>query len=245
MIDNIIEFHTNIEVAKDKDILPVPIKLNIPDWYKKLDSSKDVVKNCMPFLDTLTTGYALKTTADITIKHNFLENTQQVSEMVCPYQTNSSWFENKDINVNKGPDTTHPRWQLEGSPILNKNYNHSVFKIVYPFTMRTPKGYSCLILPPLNNKDDRFEILPGIVDTDIFEMETNFPFVINGDKYVKLETTIKKGTVFAQVIPFKRESWKMKIIAKNKPVSNSYIYKWFTKFKHKYKTMVWQKKTFR
>jgi len=34
---------------------------------------------------------------------------------------------------------------------------------------------------------------------------------LNGDKYPVLETLILKGTAYAQVIPFKRDSWCMKI----------------------------------
>ncbi len=245
-MNKIIEFYTQPEVAADKSILPIPVKLNIPEWFKKLDGKKELVKNCMPFLDTITTGYALKTTSDIYVNHNFLDDNNQPSTvMKCPYEINPHFYDNLKINVNKLKDAEHPRWQLEGSPILNKNSNLKINKIVYPFTVRTPKNYSCLFVPPLNNKDDRFEIIPGIVDTDTFPMETNFPFIVNGDKYSKLEFTIKKGTVFAQIIPFKRENWKMIIKEERSPTSDNYIYRYFTKFKHKYKNMAWNKKTFR
>lgn len=242
----IIEFFTQPEIATDKSILPVPIKLNIPEWFKKLDSKDDLVKNCMPFLDTITTGYALKTTSDIYIKHNFLDDDNRpATEMKCPYHANPAFYDRLAINVNKYDNAEHPRWQLEGSPLLNKNSNLKVNKIVYPITVRTPKNYSCLFVPPLNNKDDRFEIIPGIVDTDTYPMETNFPFIVNGDKYPKLEFTIKKGTVFAQVIPFKREAWKMKVKTHRQSASDSYTYRWFTILKHKYKNIAWNKKTFR
>ena len=66
-------------------------------------------------------------------------------------------------------------------------------------------------MPPLNNTDDRFSIIPGIVDTDSYKQEVNFPIVINGDKYDVLDTIIKKGTPYVQIIPFKRDNWKMKI----------------------------------
>ena len=48
------------------------------------------------------------------------------------------------------------------------------------------------------------------MDTDFYSIEINFPIIINGDKYPVLETTIKKGTPYVQVIPFKRETWEMK-----------------------------------
>jgi len=242
-MNKIIEFYTQPEIASDKSILPIPVKLNIPEWFKKLDGKKELVKNCMPFLDTITTGYALKTTSDIYVNHNFLDdNNQPSTEMKCPYEANPHFYDSLRMNVNKLKNAEHPRWQLEGSPILNKNSNLKINKIVYPFTVRTPKNYSCLFVPPLNNKD---EIIPGIVDTDTFPMETNFPFIVNGDKYNKLEFTIKKGTVFAQIIPFKRESWKMVVKENRSFASDNYIYRYFTTFKHKYKNMAWNKKTFR
>ena len=80
--------------------------------------------------------------------------------------------------------------------------------LLNPWKIKTPKGYSCLFVPPLNNSDDRFSIIPGIVDTDTFPSEINFPIIINGDKYPVLETTIKKGTPYVQIIPFKRDSGK-------------------------------------
>ena len=94
----------------------------------------------------------------------------------------------------------------------------------------------------MNNHDDRFTIIPGIVDTDAFPNEINFPIIINGDKYPTLETTIKKGTPYVQIIPFKREPWKIKI----KSADTEYFRKgktfYFLKNLHIYKTKYWSKK---
>jgi hypothetical protein len=73
--------------------------------------------------------------------------------------------------------------------------------------------------------DDRFSIMPGIVDTDTFPNEINFPIVINGDKYPVLETIIEKGTPYVQIIPFKRDSWKMKFKSRTqKEIQNKDIF---------------------
>ena len=120
----------------------------------------------------------------------------------------------KLYNLNNETPQIHPSHQLEGSPLLKKNSKENklpFYKILNPFHIKTPKGYSCLFIPPLNNKDDRFEIISGIVDTDIFQTEINFPFLVNTDKYPSLETTIQRGTPYVQVIPFKRDEWKFKL----------------------------------
>ena len=216
MFDNTIEFLAHEDYVSLKEDYPTPIKLNIPEWFKKLNHShaKKTVKGCMPFLDTLTTGYLLKVPQDYAFVHNFTNKEGQ-----------------KDIEWHPGG--------VDGASFAKQL---PFLKILNPWTIKTPPGYSCLFLPPLNNTDDRFSIIPGIVDTDTFEQEINFPIVINGDKYPVLDTTIKKGTPYVQVIPFKRETWKMKI----KPVSTNFLQKsklfYNLKIMHIYKSKFWRKK---
>ena len=95
--------------------------------------------------------------------------------------------------------------------MIEKNKNLAFHKILNPWIITTPPGYSTLFVPPLNNSDDRFSIIAGIVDTDTFKNEINFPIVINGDKYEILDTIIERGTPYVQCIPFKRDAWKMEI----------------------------------
>jgi len=73
----------------------------------------------------------------------------------------------------------------------------------------------------------------------------NFPFIINGDKYETLETTLKKGTPYVQVIPFKRESWKMVIKGKKSQDLVKEKFGFSLKFLHKYKTLYWNKKSWK
>jgi hypothetical protein len=98
---------------------------------------------------------------------------------------------------------------------------------------------------PLNNFDDRFSIISGIVDTDTFPNEINFPIVINGDKYPILETTIKKGTPYVQIIPFKRDSWKMIVKSRaQKEIQNSRLF-YGLKLLNIYKEKYWNKKSWK
>ena len=73
MFNNIIEFQYS-EAASEmvNDVLPEPINKTVPDWYKKLQHSLKLktIKGCMPFLDTLTSGYVLKMPQDFFVNHN-------------------------------------------------------------------------------------------------------------------------------------------------------------------------------
>jgi len=246
-------FHKEIEFSAHEDYFalkedyPIPTKLNIPDWYKKLEHTilNKTVKGCMPFLDSLTAGYLLKMPQDFYIRHNVLnENKEKDSFQTFGLYEVSQLLNAKSINLNSALDV-HSIKQLEGSPFIDKNKNLPFYKILNPWKIKTPKGYSCLFISPLNNSDDRFSIIPAIVDTDTFPNEINFPIVINGDKYPILEDTIKKGTPYVQVIPFKRDSWKMKIKSRlEKEIINSRMFAGLNLL-NIYKQKYWIKKSWK
>lgn len=70
------------------------------------------------------------------------------------------------------------------------------------WTLRTPPGWSCLFLPPLNRHHPVFEILAGVVDTDLYCGRIHFPFVATAPDGFHV---VEKGTPMVQVIPFRRE----------------------------------------
>ncbi len=247
MLHNIIEFQANYQYVNLKEDLPKPIKLNIPEWYKKLQHSatKLTIKGCVPVMDSLTSGYVLSLPQDIILKNNVLEDNKIISRMI-PSQQNK--LKTIDLNINvEDVDQTHNREQVEGSPINKKNLQFPIQKFLNPWTIKTPTGYSCLFVPPLNNEDDRFSIIPAIVNTDTFSLPINFPFVMNGDKYPVLDTTIKRGTPYVQIIPFKRDNWKMKITGTKKNETNIaevHFLKHSLDIIHRYRTKWWNKSSF-
>ena len=251
MFEKVIEFSAHEDYFALKEDYPTPIKLNIPEWYKKLEHSflNMTVKGCMPFLDTLTSGYLLKIPQDFYVRHNVDNKNEKEETFKDSFQTfgmhnMSQLLYAKTINLNSGTDI-HPIKQLGESPLIEKNKNLPFYKILNPWKIKTPKGYSCLFLPPLNNSDDRFSIIPGIVDTDTFPNEINFPIVINGDKYPVLETNIKKSTPYVQIIPFKRDTWKMKIKSRTqKEIQNSRLF-YHLKVLNIYKEKLWNKKSWK
>lgn len=213
MFEKKIVFKCREEYLKSDPPKPEIAKLNIPDWYKKLEHTvtNTTVKGCMPFLDSLTTGYILKTPVELYLKHNYYEDNIRKTNLISGTHPVNFIAETQNINL-EFKSEMHGIHQLgDKCPIVHKNKHLPIQKILNPYTIITPPGYSCLFVPPLNNSDDRFSIIPAIVDTDTFPSEVNFPFVVNGDKYPILDTIIKIGTPYVQIIPFKRDSWKMSV----------------------------------
>jgi len=251
MFDKEIEFSAHEDYFALQEDYPIPSKLNIPEWYKKLEHSIEnkTIKGCIPFLDTLTSGYILKMPQDFHVRHNVDNKNEKGEIFKDSFQTyglhdQTQLLNAKHINLNSGFDNHHLK-QVEGSPFVEKNKNLPFYKIINPWKIKTPKGYSCLFVSPLNNSDDRFSIISGIVDTDTFPNEINFPIVINGDKYPILETTIKKGTPYVQIIPFKRDNWKMITKPrKQKEIQNSRLF-YGLKVLNIYKDNYWNKKSWK
>jgi hypothetical protein len=93
------------------------------------------------------------------------------------------------------------------------------------------------------HRESVFTILPGIVDTDMYTAPVNFPFVINDSNF---EGLIPKGTPIAQVIPIKRDAWKMEFGGQEELIEQANITtKLQTKFFDRYKTMFWSRKEYK
>jgi hypothetical protein len=247
---NKIKFIANKEYLNilNKEEYPSPIKINVPEWFKNLkhDYEKKTVKGCIPFLETLTTGYLLKLPQDFAIKHNVLNNEgKKDSFFNFGLHNHSVELKRLNVNLNSSFSENHPTFQLEGSPYVEKNKNLPFYKILNPWIIKTPPGFSCLFLPPLNNTDDRFSIIPAIVNTDTYKNEINFPIVLNGDKYNVLDTILKRGTPYVQIIPFERKNWEMSVetIDSVKKMTNSISF--FLDCVNVYKNKIWDKTSWR
>lgn len=177
---------------------PIPIKQVVPEWYRQAESMYSTMpdgeksaglKKCMPYMDTLIAGYALTIPVDIYVFEDEQGNPK------------FSW---------NGPSSIsdfikeRPKQLGETMPRPAGHYdNHLVFSGFWGW--KTPKGYSTLVVHPLNRYDLPFTISAGIIDSDGFNAPGNIPFFLQKG----FNGTIPAGTPFAQVIPIKRKSWLM------------------------------------
>lgn len=212
---------------------PKPASNYIPEWYKKIESymggkkkpSDDgtalaTIKRCMPVFDMITAGYIITTIADIYVE----------PKDGAPYFKWSGF----DAIEFHGPD------QTTGHPATNKEFASP--KFINPWSIKTPKGWSILIMQPAH-RDAPFTILPGIVDTDTYTAPINFPFTLKDPNY---EGLIPAGTPIAQIIPIKRESWEHEFGNENELTDMKKItQKMNTVFFDRYKRFWWIKKEYK
>jgi hypothetical protein len=224
---------TNKFLDLDLD-MPVPASSMLPDWYKKTENyvtdakvpiegkPSGTIKKCIPVFDSISAGYFILLPTDLYCESNGDGN--------FTFQWPSF-----DIIEFHGID------QAKLYPMKNKEVG-AVAKFVNPWGIKTPKGYSILVTTP-QHRDLPFTILPGIIDTDKYINPINFPFIINDKNFNGI---IPKGTPIAQIIPFKRDSWKMSIGNKKdgKQLLNMNN-RLSLEFFDKYKRLWWNKKVYK
>jgi len=208
---------------------PKPANHFIPEEYKKLERHKDgnlhtpTIKTCMPFLDAMGSGYIIPFDQDYIID----PTEKEFSVTPANREKNDIGYHDK-VQV---PKEWHNKTGEYAGKFINK------------WLITTPPGYSCLFTQPMNRfGEDRFLLINGVVDTDTYINTINFPFIlIKRDK----QFLIKKGDPMAQVIPFKRESWKMstEFYFEKKHMATRNLLN--SKFIDRYKKMFWYKKSFK
>jgi hypothetical protein len=239
---------TNVSLIKNLE-LPKPADKYIPDWYKETNSyilnqkkpypdgrSPATIKKCIPVFDAITSGYIIESISDVYISPVEKEeehNNELLSERILKKTQEFMWSHGPTIDF-------HPLSQAPYHPYKKDDFRYP--KWLSPWAIKTPKGYSCLFIQPMH-RDSVFTILPGVVDTDKYSAPVNFPFVINDPNF---EGLIPKGTPIAQVIPFKRDSWKNFLGNENDAKdANEIKFKLQQKFFDKYKSIFWDKKQYK
>jgi len=178
---------------------PKPANKFLPNWYKDLSSWKKdhtlgidapTIKNCIPAQDLMLSGYIIFNTYEIALS-TLNKDMYEHIEAVCPHKSHISSHHHEQMPV-----------QIN---TRKKNY----FKIAQPWLIKTPPGYSCLFQQPFYHFEQRYQLLPAIVDTDIHDLNVEIPGYLLTDDVVKIES----GAPLVQVIPFKRDDWQSSMSA--------------------------------
>jgi hypothetical protein len=195
-----IEFVTlKPELLEDELTLPKTTNKFIPEWYKKMPLQTHpsnfigggTIKSCPGLTDLFGLGYILPAWADFAFYYN--------KETVLAKAGKDNGQVEHHSNKQFLDYVEHNYLGKEGK---------SVFKLINPWQIITPKGWSILQIPLFYHFHKDFSVLPGIMDTDIWH-QPNIQVMYYGSD----EIVIPKGTPLVQYIPFKREQNKLVIRA--------------------------------
>ena len=180
----------------DKSIAPVPAHKFYPSWWKDMprdlpwgDSSyriKGTVKICPSFVHWFSKGIVIPAWCDMTLRYNSKNDVWNwTAGRTSPFSID-----------------THGRSQfLDHTDYLNKGLKAEfIFKLVSPWQVITPKGWSVLQLPLFYHNEQEWSVLPGIIDTDVHH-QVNQQIAYYGKGK---EIFIPKGTPLAHYMPYER-----------------------------------------
>lgn len=226
------------DIHNSKGVLqkPKPAKDYLPEWYKKAkaynndknekkpdinNAPASTVKKCMPVFDMMTAGYIMETPYDIYVHQVYGE----------PY---FQWGANDAILF-------QAMEQFQNHP-YSRDINYAV-RINIPWSIKTPKGWSIMVMQPQHHELSPIECVSGIIDTDDFSIPFNMFIKLRDPNF---EGMIPAGTPFLQIIPFKRESWESQLGGEKERNKYSYdLQKFTTVFFDRYKKFWWKKKEYK
>lgn len=209
----------NVQIVKSKKILfysrtdrdsllppPTVASKVLPKWFKDMPKYRNgdknfikrngehhnlTIKNCMPFVDSLTGGYLFLLSSDVFV-------TQTVHGPEFGWQESTPWSPSNIPIIYSDQSTFIP-----GMPTA-PGFDFPNFTWQIGWGITTPRGYSTLFSHPFNRTELPFFTFTAIVDTDKHGGNTNINFGVK----TGFEGVIEKGTPIVQVFPFKRDSWK-------------------------------------
>lgn len=224
---------TDVTNTVAEDYYPKPARYCMPEWYLNLESNLKnnglingdnlTAKRCVPMFDALSSGYILFTVVDILISHD--------EDGKLFY----NWPDGDGIEFQQNS-------QIANHKKITKEYG-AIPKMPNPWAITTNPGYSCLFIPPMNRDDSIFEIFSGVIDTDTFNINGSFPFRLIDPTFNGL---IPAGTPMAQVIPFKRQSYKMSMGNNaDRDISEKQLHRLRSVFINGYRNLFWSKKSYK
>lgn len=190
-------------IPKDKDTeicIPRPqsSKKYIPDWFKSMPievktidglGSDYTAKKCMPFLDSLTSGYTQELPCDVYIDCNTEEDDPVI---------NYRWSGDFRPLSTRREDTRSSNSMPHFSGYYKTEFHWNTF-----WEPKTPPGYSTFYFHPANRFDLPFITHNGIIDTDGWPLAGPIPFVLKKG----FSGLIPAGTPIYQMLFIKRDTW--------------------------------------
>jgi hypothetical protein len=214
---------------------PQPSKSYIPKWYK--DMPKDLptidgsaydgtAKKCIPFLDSLTSGYTQELPCDVYFDCNTEEDDPAI---------NYRWGGGIRPLSTRREDTKSSNSMPHFDGYYKTEFHWNTF-----WEPKTPPGYSTLYFHPANRFDLPFMTHNAIIDTDKWPIAGPIPFVLKKG----FSGLIPAGTPIYQMIFIKREKWISEGLKYDEEYVKNTTYSVRKFLKDGYKQHIWSKKEY-
>jgi len=227
-------------IPKDKETeicIPRPqsSKKYIPQWFKDMPievptidgfGSDNTAKKCIPFLDSLTSGYTQELPCDVYFNCNTEEDDPAITYRwlgeIRPLSTRRESTRSSDSMPHfPGYYKTEFHWNTFWEP-------------------KTPTGYSTLYFHPANRFDLPFMTHNAIIDTDKWPITGPIPFVLKKG----FSGLIPAGTPMYQMIFIKRENWDSEAAEYDEKYVKNTSYSVRKFISDGYKKQIWSKKEY-
>jgi hypothetical protein len=165
-----------------EDGVPKLNKGNRPSWWTDLPSHSGSYRRCYGITDMMQAGFTLNMWADAEVNN---------ADGKLNVRMSSPQFSVESFSYD----------QVGDCPITRqRSIPTSAFpKLVSPFQIRTPKGWSLLIMQSPLHYDVNYQIMPGIIHTDFYHEVNVVLNLMTAENFV-----IKAGTPMLYCLPIKR-----------------------------------------
>jgi hypothetical protein len=135
-------------------------------------------------IDAMSLGYVIPLSGDLTVRSNHDCSTIEVTS--SPQMNVCEFHDIRQLGEKSAPGFPAP-------PL----------KFVNPWIVKTAPGWSTLFIAPINNFESHFTCLSGLVDTDTYPKEVNFPAIWHTPN---ADVLLLAGTPLVIAIPIKRDA---------------------------------------
>jgi hypothetical protein len=210
---------------------PLPAGKFSPSWFKTLppttNTGLSTLKRCPPMTDMFGLGYIMPMWAEFKL----IPTAQGTYHVHSRMPTIENPFEGSRNSM----QYQFPQ-QYKDTPWED----YQVIKVTSPWVVKTPPGYSLLILPLFGQHGTALEPIPAVIDADQYHVSLGITCRVKYNPDVDL--SLLPGDPFVQLIPFKRDEWTAKYSIKklidHAKVANklrTYISSGYRRFWHKAK----------
>jgi len=214
---------------------PQSSKRYIPQWFKDMPIEVPTVdglsfdytaKKCIPFLDSLTSGYTQELPCDVYIYCNEEEDDPSIT-----YRWSGEF---RPLSTRR-EDTRSSNSMPHFPGYYKTEFHWNTF-----WEPKTPPGYSTFYFHPANRFDLPFITHNGIIDTDKWPITGPVPFVIKKG----FSGLIPAGTPIYQMLFIKREVWNSDASEYDEKYWKNTSYSVRKFISDGYKKQIWSKKEY-